>query len=119
MLYVAQQLIEGRVERIEELAESDPFNVMDMPLGNYRGVMTAAGIEAADAGQWFYDSAANELVYKVVNSDYIRTDDGTGLIKVKMILDYDDRNNNGSYEHDIDRPRGVSLRVMNRYQWSY
>ena len=81
--------------------------------------MTTAGIEEADAGQWFYNTVNNELVYKVVNHDYFRNTGGTDLVRLKTVLNYDDRNNNGSYEHGIDRPRGVSLRLVDDYEWTY
>lgn len=119
MLYVSRQLLEGRRDRIEELAQSDPFVVMDIPYGNYGGVATAAEIEGVEAGQWFYDRDDNELVYKVVNRDYFRNDEGTDLVRLKTVLSYDDRNNDGSYERGIDRPRGVSLQLVGHYEWSY
>ena len=119
MLYVSNQLLEGREDRIEKLAQSDPFAVMDTPYGNYGGVISGEKVKGIEPGQWFYDSDDNELVYKVVNSGYFSNSSGTDLIRLKIKLNYEDRNNNGSYEHGVDRPMGVSLNVVDNYEWTY
>lgn len=119
MLYVSSQLLEGREDRIEELAQSDPFTVMNTPYGNFGGVISRAEVEGAESGQWFYDRDDNELVYKIVNRDYFSNENGTDLIRLKVKLNYEDRNHNGSFEHGIDRPTGVSLKVVDSYQWTY
>lgn len=119
MLFVARQLIEGRYDRIEELALSNPLAVVETPFGNYGGAITTDAIEAAAAGQWFYDTVSNELVYKVINLDYFRNAAGTDRVRLETVLNYDDRNNDGKYEHGIDHPRGVSLRVVDEYEWTY
>lgn len=119
MLYSSEQLLEGKLERIEKLAQSDPFDVMDTPYGNYGGTRTAVEITQAQPGQWFYDSDNHELVYKVINGDYFRNARGTDLVRLKIVLNYDDRNHDGSYERGIDRPRGVSLQVVDDYEWTF
>ena len=118
MLYVSGQLIEGRYKLIEKLAESDPFNYMEAPF-NYGGSRTAGEIETAAAGQWFYDRDNEELVYKIINKDYFNSETGKDEVRIKFVLSFDDRNNNGTYEQDTDRPHGVSLKLMNKYAWSY
>ena len=119
MLYVSDRLIEGKVDRIADLVQSDPFTVMNTPYGNYGGAATAAEIKAAPPGQWFYDRDNHELVYKVVNRKYFRNDRGTDLVRLKTVLNFADRNNDGRFERGIDRPRSVSLRVLDRYEWTY
>jgi len=119
MLYSSEQLLQGKPEYIEKLAESDPFDVMDTQYGNYGGTKTAEEITKAQPGQWFYDSDNHELVYKVINGDYFRNARGTDLVRLITVLNYDDRNHDGSYERGIDRPRGVSLRVVDEYEWTY
>jgi len=119
MLYSAEQLLEGKPERIEKLAESYPFDVMDIPYGNYGGTKTTEEMATAQPGQWFYDNDNHELVYKVINGDYFRNARGTDLVRLKTILNFDDRNHNGSYERGIDRPRGVSLQLVDDYEWTF
>lgn len=119
MLYTSSQLLAGKTDRIADLVEGDPFNMMGTSYGNYGGPLTAVEIAAAQPGQWYYESDNHELVYKVVNSDYFRNAAGTNLVRLKTVLNYDDRNNDGSYERGIDRPRGVSLHVIDSYEWSY
>lgn len=117
-LFVSEQLLEGRTDHIADLVESDPFNLMQTSY-DYGGAKTTAEIAAAKPGQWFYDRDRHELVYKVVNSDYFMNAEGTNLVRLKTVLNYDDRNQDGSYERGIDRPRSVALRVVDKYEWTY
>ena len=120
MTRVAELLIEGNYAGIAGLVESNPMSVMNTPARVYRG-KSPDGIDGnIESGVWYYDAQQRLLFYDVINEDYFRTE-GTipGRVRIKFRLNYEDRNINGNYDEGIDNPRGVSVVVLDRYEWTY
>lgn len=133
----------GRSEQIADLAGSNPVALIAARPENYArmldrelGDQTLAGGDAGKVmagyigaienprpseyrrGSWYFDSGNGCLVYMVRNRELFTTElDGPERIRFRIVLDYDDRNNNGRYDSAADQLLGVKLKPVDEYEW--
>jgi hypothetical protein len=120
MTRVAELLVEGNYAGIADLAESNPMSVLETPVRVYKGKLREGIGRKIEPGVWYYDEDQNILVYDVINDDYFSTEgEVPGRIRIRFRLNFEDRNNNGNYDDGIDRPQGVSVVIVDRYEWIF
>lgn len=90
----------------------------DKPLPNYLGEMSDPQPSEYQRGSWYFDNEERTLVYMVRNRELFRTAlQGPERIRYRIVLEYDDSNNNDRYERGIDRYKGIKLKPVDDYEW--
>ena len=120
MLYVSNELLSGRLDRIVALTRESPVGrVIDAP-GGYTGALHDAHAANIKPGQWYYDLDDHTLVYYIAHGEYFHTEGrGPKRVRIKMKLEYRDNNHNGVYDADIDRPTGIRVDVLDKFKWDF
>lgn len=115
---VASFITQGDMAGIRALAGSNPMEQLAEVPGNYAGVQGGAEAVAVEGGQWYFDAAARQLVYRVRNAEVPGAPGVSGEVRFEVQLVYEDRNRNGYYEAASDRLNGVRLAEAQSYDWS-
>jgi hypothetical protein len=80
---------------------------------NYGGVIETGNLNLIEKGKWYYQEDEHLLIYKKRNSAFFKNNnDGEDIIRYKIKFDYEDSNENGKYEHNIDKFNAVKLQVI-------
>lgn len=88
------------------------------PISGYLGEIDEPQPSEYARGSWYYDNGNGYLVYMVRNRELFSTPlDGPERIRLRIGLDYKDRNNNGRYDKATDQLNGVKLEQVDDYQW--
>jgi prepilin-type N-terminal cleavage/methylation domain-containing protein len=105
-LQVAEQIVKSGPEAVRALASANPVTLMKRPPGGYLGEMP--GVDPADirGGEWYYDPASRELVYRVRHARYFRTElPGPPRVRFRV-----ERDGDGRYH-------GLRLASPDAYYW--
>ncbi|HEY3487906.1 MAG TPA: hypothetical protein VGL10_07560 [Gammaproteobacteria bacterium] len=65
--YALKKIVVGEVPRMEQYADTNPLEMLQQPPANYAGEFTASESSNAMPGQWYYDTSAKQLVYRVAH----------------------------------------------------
>lgn len=120
MVNVSTHLLEGKYDSMAAMAQSNPVGVVIEPPPGYIGALRQANEANIQSGQWYFDEDRQQLVYRIVNSRYFEsTGDGPARVRLKLKLNYDDRNNNGEYDAGVDAAQSVSVQVLDPLKWKF
>lgn len=107
---VASYIAQDNMAAIAALAGSNPIEQLAEVPGNYAGVRDGGGA-AVEGGQWYFDAAARQLVYR------LRDAGSPGELRYEVRLVFEDRNRNGRYDAAVDALNGVRLAEMPSQEW--
>jgi len=113
---VASYLAKADLRGIQDLAGSNPMELLTEPPQNYRGVLDENS--PVEDGNWYFDRKRSELVYRVRHAEGFRGSPGQpaeARFAVRSV--YEDRNRNGRYDGG-DLFFGVRLEAMTPYHWA-
>lgn len=87
-------------------------------LSNYAGEIDDMDPESVRKGNWYYNKNDGTLVYIVRNKEYFVTDlEGPERLRYRLDVDFEDRNDNGKFDPDVDALHGIGLNSMDEYKW--
>ena len=111
-VHLAELIVTNRQGLAGELESEDPFRWLDEKPPNYGGRYRAS----PDPGAWYFDPAARELVYVVMNGDRLEIDGGAGSgeIRFRASLRKDKVRTTGI---EVESVTGVTLQPARRYRW--
>jgi hypothetical protein len=72
-LRVADLIVSGEQERVDELVGSNPFDLLEQQPNNYLGVYPEDRSRELEVGHWFFAVDEGALVYIVRNANYCKT----------------------------------------------
>lgn len=108
-LEVADRLVRSELDRISDLEGENPMRFLAEVPENYLGEVSGVDPANLPTGNWYFDSAAGELVYLVRHTDYFRTElPGPPRMVFRTELVYNER----------DELAGVRLRRVNAFVWA-
>lgn len=107
---VASHIAQGDLAGIAALAGSNPVEQLAEVPGNYAGVRAGGG-PAVEGGQWYFDAAAGQLVYRVRHAG------PPGEVRYEVQLVYEDRNRNGRFDPATDKLNGARLVEVQSHAW--
>lgn len=118
MSAVASGILRNDRQVLQGIAESNPVGSAIDPPAGYIGAVRDANPANIQPGQWYYDEDHHWLAYHVVNADYfLGTGDGPARVRIQLRLNYNDVNENGSFDTDIDMPGSVSVIMLDESAW--
>ena len=86
--------------------------------GDYFGETDRDSPAKVPPGNWYFDRRDGELIYKLRQAAYLRTDlTGPSRIRFRIDVLFQDNNGNGRYDPDGDRFEGVSFHALDHYEW--
>jgi hypothetical protein len=109
-------LSSGGQASLEHLAEADPGQWGDVPVGPYLGVLGPREVADADAGSWYYDRAAVELVYRVLHPDRFETASGDRL-RLRIVPEFEDLDGDGVLDPVKESAYALRWEVVEPYAW--
>jgi type II secretory pathway pseudopilin PulG len=108
---LARRVLDAQAESIAKLAGSNPVDLLATPPRNYRGEQTAA-----EPGQWYFDRAAGELVYRLEHTQHwMPTQTGPAQIRLRVVVRYLD---DGDSEPAEDRLAAVEIVSSPPWRWN-
>lgn len=105
----AELISANRWEELRRLPQRNPFELLEEKPGNYGGAWQGT---AAPAGQWYFDEAARQVVYRVARSERFLSEDGGKDIRFVVV----GRNTSGQ-ETARAGVAYVSLHPVGTYRW--
>ena len=114
-------LLHSSDEAIFKLGNSQDVKFPRIKTNIYRygGEFDSERMEDIIEGNWYYDPKKQVLVYFVKNKEFFSTSlAGKKRIVFRNQLDFDDINNDGRYEPQVDIFRMMGLRADNEYSWN-
>jgi hypothetical protein len=64
-MFVLEDIVRGRVADIRSYENTNPMRFYKALPSNYAGELNARDAANIKAGQWFYDTSSNQLVYRI------------------------------------------------------
>ena len=140
----AVAIMRGDKKLIADLTEQSPFSVIQPTQGlyiqpadnpdnsfnpritsfisqpaNYAGDLFNPEPSEIEPGSWYFDLSDKSLNYRIRNDELFQSEpEGEGArIKLKVVIDYNDINDNDRYDADIDEYKSVSLQKVGIYSW--
>ena len=87
-------------------------------MANYVGAFEDPDPDQYSRGSWYFNESEGTLVYLVRNRELFSSSlEGTDRIRFRIVLEYEDRNDNGRYDKTVDRSKGIKLRSLDNYTW--
>ncbi len=115
---VAAQIAKGRAGEISGLAGSNPMDFLSERPEGYKGSFFGPDPGAFEGGAWYFDGRDRALVYRVRFADFFDSPlGGPPRLRLRLQLDYTDRNANGRFDEGIDEVHGVRLVELERFAW--
>ena len=142
--HAAVAIMRGDKQLISRLSEQSPFAVIQSTQGlyvqpaddlekqlnlqvvsfitqpaNYAGELFDPELSEIESGSWYFDLSDKSLNYRIRNDELFQSEpEGEGArIKLKVVIDYNDINDNDRYDADIDEYKSVSLQKVGIYSW--
>ena len=115
---VASSIARDELAAIANLAGSNPMDLLTDPPRSYRGALAGSGTGTVEGGEWFFDTTARVLVYRVRNADGFRGGFGPPAeARFALVAQYQDRNRNG--RRDPGEPvEGIRIEALRPYSWA-
>jgi hypothetical protein len=118
MSAVASGMLRNDAQALQRIAESNPVGSAIDPPAGYIGAVRGANPASIQPGQWYYDEDNHWLVYHVVNADYfLGAGEGPARVRIQLRLNYNDVNENGSFDAGSDVPGSVSVMMLDEFAW--
>ena len=116
---IAAHVARDTLPELDRLIGSNPMDLLaDVPV-NYLGEIEKPRAGKIESGTWYFDKTGRILVYRVRNSEYLRTSlKGPARIRIKIVPVFDDINSNGRYDSGLDRLKGLRLQPVEAYRWT-
>lgn len=113
---VASHVARNEMAGIVALEGSNPMELMAEVPDNYAGVRQGGEAASMAGGQWYYDSSARQLVYRV-RTGFASGSSETAELRFAVRLVYEDRNRDGRFDLGRDSLGGVRLEQVQDYAW--
>lgn len=113
---VASCIVKSDMTGVRALEGSNPMDQLSETPGNYVGVRRGAEIASVEAGHWYYDAAARELVYRVREAELFKSAPALPAeVRFAVRLVMEDRNGKTvAVQRQIE---GVQLVEVQSYSW--
>ncbi len=117
-LQLAEVVTGKGLAALAQLDGANPMALLDKPLPNYLGELTASSPETIPSYHWYFDSDSRMLVYRVHNTEAFHNGLGPpARIRLKVRLTYRDGNENGRFDPPSDTFQGLDLVPVEPYHW--
>ena len=117
-LELARRVLLREPAAIADLAGSNPMKLIEKWPPNYLGERDQPDLEALPAGNWIFDRTRQVLIYTVRNTGRFRSNlPGRIRAEYRLELEYDDRNRNERFDHQLDRLTGFRLISVGDPHW--
>ncbi len=114
-LQVAGHYVAGNMAGLNQLAGSNPVDLLAEKPNNYLGVLSPDNGADVEDGSWYYHPRQQALIYRVRNRLYFDTElTGTPRARFKIVPVYSER------KKETDRAQylsGLRLKAVEPYRW--
>ncbi|MEQ8426218.1 MAG: hypothetical protein RIC91_00145 [Gammaproteobacteria bacterium] len=85
----------------------------------YAGAIDSDRLDNVVKGNWYYDPVKKHLIYMIKNTEmFDSTLEGPERIHFRIEIEFEDLNNNATYESHVDKLIGASLKPVTSYTWT-
>ncbi len=85
---------------------------------NYGGILLTEDTDLMEKGKWYYQQDKHLIIYTISNTEFFESDaEGLARIHFRVELDYEDNNENGQYDINIDEFNSVKFLAKDNYIW--
>ena len=117
-LQMAEMVARGEMHKLSMLVGQNPMDWLLQTPEGYVGKRSPQQVGDVEPGQWYFDEAAGELVYRVRFVRYFQADQGDSPeVRLKVGLIFADKNRNGRFDRQKDDVQGVRLQTVTPYRW--
>lgn len=117
-LYKSEKIISGNLMQMADMIHANPVDTIFPQPGNYTGEFDAPDPSDFSPGDWFFDRTNGHLVYMVIHGDRFSSKlPPPPRIRLTLEPAYVDRNDNGTFDRDVDRLNGLILKKVDPYEW--
>jgi general secretion pathway protein G len=117
-LQMAEMVARGEMHKLPVLVGQNPMDWLLQTPEGYVGKRSPQQASDVEPGQWYFDEARRELVYRVRFVRYFQPDQGDNPeVRLKVGLIYADKDSNGRFDRQKDDVQGVRLQTVNPYRW--
>lgn len=103
LMFAAEQRILGREQALVDYIGANPVGLVIDRIGNYAGAFDTVDWDAVAPGQWVFVRPSGNLVYRVINEDFVQTQlSDPKRIRYRLDAFYRDRNNNQRFDAGTD-----------------
>jgi len=102
---LAQDLMTGRARDLGRWRRKNPFTITRTTPVNYLGEIAQPRLDEVDPPAWLFDPGAAELVYVPRHARSLRTADGSGVLRFRLVP----RQAQGAI--------GVGIAAAQQYEW--
>ena len=102
---LAQDLMTGRARDLGRWRRKNPFTITRTTPVNYLGEIAQPRLDEVDPPAWLFDPSAAELVYVPRHARSLRTADGSGVLRFRLVP--------GQAQGAI----GVGIAAAQPYEW--
>jgi len=111
-------MVEGRMQESPALLLRNPMDWLVPKPANYLGEFNGIAPDSLPRGNWYYDSGARELAYRVNRGRYFTPDShGRREVRFRVTAVYDEISNKERGGAFPMPPSGIKLRAVEPYQW--
>lgn len=115
---MAEYVVEGRLNDLRLLENSNPMDRLSQTPNNYVGELDGQETVAVPSGVWYFDRVERALVYRVHNVNYFQTSlAGAPRARFRIRLLFEDRDGNKVYDAAKDKLEGLNLTPLEPYRW--
>ena len=119
---MAEYVALDKLQLLPEQLGENPMAWLDLDdLGGYNrylGEVDQLDFEQLEVKQWVYDRSINRLVYKVKYPELLMNEDPVAnRIQFLLALEYNDVNENGHFDAEIDKVSGITIVPEYPYRW--
>lgn len=114
----AERVVDEGISTLSGLAGENPMTLLDEPPGNYMGEIESADSETVPRGSWYFERDSGRLGYRVRYPQYLQEPDDEAVhLAWRVTLGFNDKNENGAYDPDIDSAHSIGLRSLHDRTW--
>jgi len=118
LMFTAEQRAVDRVRELVEYIGKNPVGTITSEIGNYAGDPETIDWTGVKPGQWVFDRGSGNLVYRVINEDYVDTElSDPKRIRYRLDAHYSDRNANERFDRDADIFISLKLTAIDQDPW--
>lgn len=116
-LEVARRVLHEGVDSLDQLDGGNPMVLLAQQPPGYRGERSGRGVAEVEPGEWYFDTSAHSLVYRVRFTNGFESAAGDDLAVYRVTMKYDDRNSNGRFDRGRDSVSGLDLTPVGKFRW--
>ena len=115
---MAEYIVEGRINDVRRLENSNPMDRLSQTPNNYAGELDSTETAGVPSGTWYFDRAERTLVYRAHNVNYFQTAlAGPARARFRVRVLFQDRDGDRIFDAAKDRLEGVQLTPLEPYRW--